>query len=136
MSRTKTRNTKVREKVRYRANRRCELCGIDVNCRGSQTDPDFPTMHHRWPRREGGSDHVDNLLYLCRYCHSVTVHEDEELARIFGWMASRDDYKGTPVLSHLGWVWLTEDGQYSTLSDTECDQLNRRHGNHLNRLSA
>lgn len=136
MSRTRTRNTKVREKVRFRANRLCEICGIDVNVRGKQTDDDFPTMHHRWPRRERGLDHVENLLYICQACHSDVVHADEDVAYLMGWMAHRDQYRCTPVLTHRGWVYLEQDGSYRSLSQHEVLAQTIRHAITDKKLSA
>lgn len=127
MSRTRTRRTSVRQLVRIRADGKCELCGIEVNVHGDQADLDFPTMHHRWPRRESGIDMVQNLLYLCRGCHKDRVHEDEYVARCLGWMAAKDALLDTPVLMYFGWALLDEDGSFCTLPWWVAEELNRGH---------
>jgi hypothetical protein len=127
VSRTRSRITRSRDAVRLRAGGICEVCGIETNRHGRQTDLDFPTMHHRWPRREGGLDHVSNLLFLCRNCHANVVHADEYVARLLGRMASEYAYRHMPVLTHVGWVLLLDDGSYGKLPWWVAEELTKEH---------
>lgn len=119
----------VREYVRVRANGMCEICGIEVDPLAGESDPNFPTMHHRWPRRLGGIDHNGNLLQLCVTCHRTTVHGDESRAFILGWMANRNDYATTPVLTYFGWVTLKANGTYGYVPYWEVARLERLRAN-------
>ena len=45
--------------VRRRASGKCELCGAEFNL----------GLHHIIARQDGGLNHEDNLILLCRRCH-------------------------------------------------------------------
>ena len=53
--------SKVREDVLDRDNYSCQLCGKNGNGKLH--------IHHILKRRQGGSDHYDNLITACPKCH-------------------------------------------------------------------
>lgn len=100
--------------VLERAGGRCEL-GFEPlrGFRGVHYD-----VHHRRPRRMGGSRQPDtnspsNLVVLCRRCHEV-VETCRGDAYFDGWLlASRDDPARIAVrLGGERFAWLTADGGY------------------------
>jgi 5-methylcytosine-specific restriction endonuclease McrA len=58
----------IRQAVRRRAHDHCEICGIKLT-HLVQTEADFGSLHHRFPRRDGGMDEITCLIQLCRSCH-------------------------------------------------------------------
>jgi len=52
----------LRRHVLYRAGFRCENCGL----------MDGLDVHHVTKRSQGGKDHPNNLIALCRACHEQT----------------------------------------------------------------
>ncbi len=68
----------TREALRERANGRCERCrrrDYEVRC----------DAHHRKLKSQGGTDDLQNLLYLCRSCHHW-AHTHRDVARTEGWI--------------------------------------------------
>lgn len=55
--------SKVREKVLERDNRTCQICNAFA--------PTKLHIHHILKRKEGGTDHFDNLITVCPSCHSL-----------------------------------------------------------------
>ena len=54
----------VRDEVRRRANFACEFCGVtEADTAGEMT------IDHFRPRREGGEDSAENLVYCCFRCN-------------------------------------------------------------------
>jgi 5-methylcytosine-specific restriction endonuclease McrA len=51
----------MRKMAMKRDGHQCNHCGTSFNL----------TVHHIIPRREGGTDHLDNLQTLCDSCHQV-----------------------------------------------------------------
>lgn len=45
----------------------CERCSRESN----HGESFYLHRHHKIPRRRGGSDEDDNLLYLCPSCHAI-----------------------------------------------------------------
>lgn len=125
MARTINRKFQVRKLVRERADGRCEGCGVEL------TPDEKPSMHHRDRVAHGGKDRVSNLLHLCWQCHTIGIHQNEELAYNFGLLIERGvDASKCAVLTRHGWVRLTEDGQYQSLSWWEADAETRRCDRH------
>ncbi|MFQ5859018.1 MAG: HNH endonuclease [Anaerolineae bacterium] len=58
----------VREQVRQRANFTCEFCGIDETDAGGEL-----TIDHFRPKRRGGDESLDNLLYACPRCNQYKL---------------------------------------------------------------
>jgi hypothetical protein len=113
----------IRDRVRKRANGRCEKCGVPFNRNRNKSNA---SMHHRQPRRRNGYDSVGNLLHLCLSCHSG-IHRDEENAEKYGWITWSVP-EATPVLIQVTsangcqgnrWVYLLEEGSYEFLDDSE-----------------
>jgi 5-methylcytosine-specific restriction protein A len=100
-----------------RAAHSCELCLVAVGPgRGDDHE-----LHHRRPRRMGGSLLPDtnlppNLLLLCPDCHS-TVERERAAAYEGGWLVRQGDNPAlVPVLiGAQRWVLLTVSGQYKTI---------------------
>lgn len=76
-------------------------------------------IHHRRPRRMGGSSLSDtnlasNLLTVCTPCHElVESRRAEALER--GWLLHAGDVPSQTPVQHmlLGWVYLGDDGSFS-----------------------
>jgi len=56
----------IRRRVIDRDGNRCQECGIEVGRRRGLE----PHAHHIVPRSSGGADELENLITLCRPCHS------------------------------------------------------------------
>lgn len=99
---------KVRDQVKRRANGRCERCGIILN------RP--PHIHHRQPRKAGGSTRPwinlpGNLLHLCSFCHNQ-VERERGNSYTFGWLVREPTLpSGRQVKLWDGWYYLTDDGE-------------------------
>jgi len=109
----------VIEAVYERAQHSCELCTAAV---GPQRGMDHH-LHHRRPRRAGGSKRPDtnlpsNLLLLCPTCHEVV--ESRRLAGYENGWILRSEAKPAevPVTIWKGTrqVYLTDDGRYRWLA--------------------
>lgn len=104
--------------VMARAGGLCEICSeVLIGHRGDEWH-----IHHRRPRRMGGSRRPDtnspvNLLVLCRACHDeIESRRADALAH--GWLLhDQDDPATAAVLLHRGsaWKYLTADGRLSDL---------------------
>jgi len=57
-----------KERARERDNRTCQFCG-KVEKNGEYDSYKIPT-HHIKPIREGGTNHIGNLITLCDSCHN------------------------------------------------------------------
>ena len=55
---------KLRTATRHRDHNQCTNCGTTTNL----------TVHHITPKRNGGTDTLDNLTTLCRNCHTEAEH--------------------------------------------------------------
>ena len=108
----------VREVVIERSKGVCEVCG------GSLTKWDGMSVHHRKPRKMGGSKDPalwlpSNLLVVCGSgtsgCHGDIEHK-RGYAKLNGWLLkSYEDPAVTPVRLFIGWRMLNEDGTISPL---------------------
>lgn len=121
MKRTATRTRKaatgpapeVVHMVYERAGYCCELCGANV---GDRRGVDHH-VHHRRPRRMGGSQLLDtnrpqNLLLLCPSCHE-TVESQRSTGYEGGWLVRQSDDPATVPVLILGRLQLlTEDARY------------------------
>lgn len=100
--------------VLERAAYSCELDGAQV---GDRRGVDHH-LHHRRPRRMGGSQLPDtnapqNLLLLCPSCHE-TVESERTAAYAGGWLVRQNaDPARVPVLILAVERYLTPDGRYS-----------------------
>jgi 5-methylcytosine-specific restriction protein A len=108
----------VVEVVYVRAQHSCELCQAAVGpIRGVDHH-----IHHRRPRRAGGSSDpatnwASNLLLLCPTCHDV-VESRRTAAYANGWLLRASDNPATvAVLIWRGsrWVYLNDTDRYSDL---------------------
>ena len=55
---------KLRHKACLRTAYKCEACGVQGNKWNT-------TAHHMIPRRDGGTDDLENLMCLCESCHNI-----------------------------------------------------------------
>lgn len=121
-SKKRWRNTgptaEVVDLVLERAQYGCELDGAQI---GDRRGVDYH-VHHRRPRRMGGSQLPDtnapqNLLILCPDCHE-TVESERTAAYGGGWLVRQNaDPTRVPVLILARSVFLTSDGRYDTLPE-------------------
>jgi hypothetical protein len=100
--------------VYERANYSCELCLMGL---GPQRGVDHH-VHHRRPRRAGGSRRAEtnsaaNLLLLCPSCHEV-IEVQRTAAYDGGWLvgASQDPALVPVLIGAVRLVYLTDDGRY------------------------
>jgi 5-methylcytosine-specific restriction protein A len=111
-------SSEVVELVLERAQYSCELDGAQI---GDRRGVDFH-VHHRRPRRMGGSQLPDtnapqNLLLLCPPCHE-TVESQRTVAYEGGWLVRQgDDPAVVPVLVLARLVRLTAEGRYDSLPE-------------------
>lgn len=116
--RSRRRNTgpaeEVVDLVLDRAQHSCEVCSAGF---GHRRGTDWH-LHHRRPRRMGGSQLADtnapqNLLVLCPGCHSM-VESERTAAYAGGWLVRQNaDPLTVPVLIVAVERWLTADGRYA-----------------------
>lgn len=104
----------VVELVYERANYSCELCLVGI---GPQRGVDHH-VHHRRPRRAGGSRRPDtncpaNLLLLCPSCHEV-IEVQRSAAYAGGWLvgASQGPARVPVLIGAVRLVYLSNDGRY------------------------
>lgn len=99
---------KARQVVKARSGLRCERCGCSTKYAGSQ-------VHHRLPRRAGGTSRVEvnspaNLLNLCLECHAH-VESNRSEAYDNGWLLHEAAVPAeAPVQLADGWVLLDDSG--------------------------
>lgn len=102
--------------VLERAQYSCELDGAQI---GDRRGVDYH-VHHRRPRRMGGSQLPDtnapqNLLILCPDDHEM-VESERTAAYAGGWLVRQgDDPAEVPVLIVAELKFLTADGKYASL---------------------
>jgi hypothetical protein len=60
----------VREAVLERDNYKCRFCEITEEEHRSEYDRGL-SAHHITPRRDGGSDTLENLITVCQSCHTT-----------------------------------------------------------------
>lgn len=96
----------TREKIKFRARLRCEVCGARV---------DAGQIHHRQPGGMGGSKHDEvkgscaNGLWVHPFCHD-TIEMNRLYALSMGWLVKQgDDPAAAPVKLWDGWWLLAED---------------------------
>lgn len=116
--RSRYRNTgpsdEIVDLVLERAQYSCELDGAQV---GDRRGTDYH-VHHRRPRRMGGSQLPDtnlpqNLLILCADCHSQ-VESERSVGYEGGWLVrQQEDPALVPVLIFAQLRYLTADGKYA-----------------------
>lgn len=98
--------------VKQRAAMCCERCERLTTWIGGQ-------VHHRLPRRMGGStrpgiNEPANLVLLCAACHAH-VESHREDAYTAGWLLhDRDDPRLVPVELARGLTWLDDAGMYQS----------------------
>lgn len=109
------------EALYERAEGRCELCGHPVHGERGRDHH----VHHRRPRRMGGSqlpdtNSIENLLLLDASCHE-RVESERTAAYAGGWLVRQDDIPAAvAVLVHgKAWCVLTDDGQYRVVETVE-----------------
>lgn len=103
----------------------CELCGVQVEgTRGVQHH-----IHHRRPRRMGGSQLPDtnsvvNLLLLDASCHE-RVERERTAAYAGGWLVRQGERPAdVPVLIRAErWYLLTDDAAYAPVEDVEVPEV-------------
>lgn len=81
----------------------CQSCGVD-QCRLH--------VHHKIPRAEGGTDHIDNLVCLCPDCHAE--RHGKQSCMLCGGVT---DKSGT---------WLVNNGGLGVYVCEECQQYIKR----------
>jgi len=117
LNRTRERTTKRRRSTGFppevhiliieRSGGVCEKCGNAV----------VDQHHHRRPRSAGGSrrestNRASNALALCEPCHA-DIESHREWALVHGWLVNQNtDPRLVKVLTHHGWVRLTDEGSY------------------------
>lgn len=111
-------SAEVVDLVLERAQYSCELDGAAT---GDRRGVDYH-VHHRRPRRMGGSQLPDtnlpqNLMILCGPCHEM-VESERTAAYGGGWLVRQNaDPAGVPVLILARSVFLTSDGRYADLPE-------------------
>lgn len=90
----------------------CEKCGGKIRRKKGEHNG---SIHHRWPRRLGGTNTVHNLVLLCIECH-VKIHKDEDTAALHGWFCTEEPHVLPLRLAPNYWVLLAEDGTYVPVS--------------------
>lgn len=99
-------NANTRQKVRQRADGRCDLCSLPVA---------VAHYHHRRPRGMGGTVRADsgdasNCLFLHPRCHEQ-VESNRERAIANGWLVPQyQDPQKVPAKLWMGLVVLGSDG--------------------------
>jgi len=103
----------VREQVRQRANFVCEFCGISETDAGGEL-----TIDHFQPKRHGGGDDIDNLLYCCIRCNQHKLDY---------WPASSDSpFLWNPRQSPLSQHFVElDDGTLHPITETGAFTLHR-----------
>ena len=80
----------LKRKVLKVQNWTCQDCG--VMCRGKRLNESTPIVDHITPRKDGGSNSLDNLRILCFSCHNKKTkyedYNDKEPIGIDGFPAS------------------------------------------------
>lgn len=90
---------KARDAVDARDQGQCVRCG------GRATD-----KHHRKRRRDGGHA-VENLISVCRACHTwIHAHPKQAVYEGFIIHFAEDNIASVPIRSFMGWVLLTSQG--------------------------
>lgn len=113
MTRSKSsKRINLRNMVRKRAGMHCEKCGERIRRGKGKTNG---SIHHRWPRRLGGTNTPHNLVLLCIPCH-VEIHKDEEAASKHGWFCYEEPVALPVRLAPGYWVLLAEDCTYVPVS--------------------
>ena len=91
----------TRAALRERQGNRCGICDDSLSA---------SELHHRTPKCTGGDDHIDNLVLLCRMCHSAETEKQEQaLCRSNVWLESRlspamyNMFAETPCPRHIIW---------------------------------
>lgn len=100
--------SKHRRQLQARSQMRCERCAADLRWAAAH-------VHHRQPRKMGGTsrrERLSNLLYICASCHDVIEH-DRGAAYAAGWLVREPtDPADVPVVTPRGTVYLNDDGAY------------------------
>lgn len=99
---------KTRLSIKVRAGGWCEFCALPLRT-GAQ-------VHHRKPRRAGGSSGDDvgrasNGVWVHRHCHqSIESHRQKSYET--GWLVrSGFDPRVVPIRRRGVWVFLTDEGR-------------------------
>lgn len=107
--------------LRDRSEGCCELCGHPLH---GERGRDYH-VHHRRPRRMGGSqlpdtNSIENLLLLDASCHE-RVESERTAGYAGGWLVRQDGIPATvAVLIHgKRWCLLTDDGEYRPVETVE-----------------
>lgn len=94
------------------------FCELDTASVGPLRGVDHH-IHHRRPRRAGGSRAADtnspsNLMLLCPPCHEVIEIQRAD-AYAGGWLlhAGQDPAQVPVLIGAVCWLYLTADGRYS-----------------------
>lgn len=108
-------NQELRSAV-FSRDRHCVKCGKPLQ------DP--VAVHHRKLRKQGGKDHITNLIALCSPCHNIapgSVHQNPRTSYENGWLVpSWADPADWPVtLSNGTRVYLTDEGTYRTVEGND-----------------
>lgn len=104
----------TRQLVAKRAHHVCEMCGLVISA--------GPHIHHRSPRRMGGSADPDinspsNLMHLCFTCHGF-VERNRYGGYVYGWLCRQGTNPAQqPVLILGNWYFLTVNGEYRDAPD-------------------
>jgi hypothetical protein len=97
-----------RDKLRERADCRCEICGWPGN-----------NAHHRKNRSQGGEDELSNLLLLCGSgttgCHGWVTSHPAESKRLGLSVWRSDEPEFVPVMYRGSWARLDNVGQVHLL---------------------
>jgi len=83
----------ARQTALSRDDHECQFCGI-TNHQHQQDHDQELHIHHIIPRSEGGTNHPDNLISVCRSCHrTMEGTQAKALARMKKQIPQRDDLK-------------------------------------------
>lgn len=98
--------TKAREVIRTRQGGQCARCGST-----------YAELHHRQRRREGGHGY-DVLVGLCSTDHKW-AHANPAAAKARGYIVPVhiEDVSSIPILTFMGWMLFTKDGDMVAVGD-------------------
>lgn len=104
---------RVRETVLDRDGHACRFCGVTDAEHREESDGDHGLhVHHVIPKRDGGTDHPDNLVAVCASCHRTL---EETHGKAVAQMKRREDYGED--LNGVTQVWREQKDRLARVED-------------------
>jgi hypothetical protein len=101
----------------WESQRNAALFRDDYTCQDCGDDEPWLHVHHKIPRSEGGTDHIDNLVSLCPDCHAERHNTDA--CTLCGSVAFTEDNA----------LWIDESGGAPVSFCEQCVEYIKRTGN-------